>query len=42
MIDAAPDGKRLAAPPFESAETRTTVRVTFLINFFDELKRRIP
>ncbi len=42
MLDLAPDGKRFATPPFGTAEARPTVHVTFLINFFDELKRRMP
>jgi hypothetical protein len=39
-----PDGKRFAV--FESPKTpeseRNTVHVTFLLNFFDYLRRRIP
>lgn len=42
-LDLAPDGKRFVvflAP--ESASGSTTVHVNFLLNFFDELKRRVP
>ncbi|SRR5713101_7371477 len=42
-MDAAPDGKRFAvfqAP--ETAESKGTVHVTVLLNFFDELRRRVP
>jgi serine/threonine-protein kinase len=43
-LDLAPDGKRFAI--FPTAETagdqKGSVHVTFLINFFDELKRRLP
>jgi WD40-like Beta Propeller Repeat len=40
----APDGKRFAVFPIpQDAETeKGAVRVTFLQNFFDELRRRIP
>jgi serine/threonine-protein kinase len=40
----APDGKRFAVVPMpEAAGTeKGTVHVTFLLNFLDELKRRIP
>ena len=43
-LDLAPDGKRFAVftlpetPPGEKG----SVHVTMLLNFFDELKRRIP
>jgi hypothetical protein len=39
-----PDGKRFAVFPMPEAAgpEKGTVRVTFLQNFFDELKRRIP
>jgi len=43
-LDLAPDGKRfivLALPETASAE-KGSVRVTMLLNFFDELKRKIP
>ena len=42
-LDLAPDGKRFVvflAP--ESPGGRSNLHVTFLLNFFDELKRRIP
>ena len=40
----APDGKRFAVLPMpEAAGTeKGTVHVTFLLNFLDELRRRIP
>ena len=39
----APDGKRFAVFPIpEAAGEKTPVRVTFLLNFFDELRRRVP
>jgi hypothetical protein len=44
LIDVAPDGKRfvvLALPEAASAE-KGSVHVMMLLNFFDELKRRIP
>ena len=43
-LDIAPDGRRfvvLAPPEFSSAEP-TTVHATILLNFFDELQRRLP
>jgi serine/threonine-protein kinase len=43
-LDIAPDGRRfvvLAAPEPSSAEP-TTVHATVLLNFFDELRRRLP
>jgi DNA-binding winged helix-turn-helix (wHTH) protein/Tol biopolymer transport system component len=43
-LDIAPDGRRfvvLAPPEFSSAEP-TTVHATILLNFFDELRRRLP
>ncbi len=42
-MDAAPDGKRVVvfqAP--ETAENKGNVHVTVLLNFFDELRRRVP
>jgi serine/threonine-protein kinase len=42
VFDVAPDGRRIAAPPFDTGTSKNTVHVTFLINFFDELKRRLP
>ena len=43
-LDIAPDGRRfvvLAPPEFSSAEP-ATVHATILLNFFDELRRRLP
>ena len=38
-----PDGKHLLILPRpEEPEKKTTPHVTFLLNFFDELKRRLP
>jgi Tol biopolymer transport system component len=39
-LDLAPDGKRFAILP--APATRADVRVTALLNFFDELWRRVP
>ncbi len=45
-LDLAPDGKRFvvtAMPKADSAaDAKGSVQVTFLINFFDEVRRRIP
>ena len=40
----APDSKRIAAlmPPEAMTGTNGSVHVTFLLNFFDELRRRVP
>jgi Tol biopolymer transport system component/predicted Ser/Thr protein kinase len=42
--DLAPDGKRFAIfpAPNQAAEDKGSVHVTFLLNFFDEVRRRIP
>jgi len=42
--DLSPDGKRFAVVPTPEANTaeRGSAHVTFLLNFFDELRRRIP
>jgi hypothetical protein len=41
--DVMPDGKRMAAlPAAEAAREMTNLHMTFLLNFFDDLKRRIP
>jgi Tol biopolymer transport system component len=42
--DLAPDGKRFAVfpLPYATEEDKGTVHVTFLLNFFDELRRRAP
>ena len=39
-FDIAPDGKRFAVVQPEESEGPT--HVTFLLNFFDELRRRVP
>ena len=43
-LDMAPDGKRFAVFPLSgaAAEDKGSVHVTFLLNFFDELRRRVP
>jgi len=41
-IDLAPDGKRFLAFPSEIGAGKASVHVTFLVNFFDELKRKLP
>jgi len=43
-VDLAPDGKRFAVFPLPEAngEGKGFVHVTFLFNFFDELRRRVP
>ena len=44
-LDLAPDGKRfvVAVPPNDSArDPKGSLHVTFLLNFFDEVRRRIP
>jgi serine/threonine-protein kinase len=43
-LDLAPDGKRFAvlAPTENAGSAKGSVHVTFLENFFDELRRRIP
>jgi hypothetical protein len=40
----APDGKHFAVfpPPEPTAEDRGAGHVTFLLNFFDELRRKVP
>jgi hypothetical protein len=42
--DVAPDGKRLVAlmPAADSEGQRAQNHVIFLLNFFDELRRRVP
>lgn len=43
VFDIAPDGKRFAVfPRPESEEKQGNVHVTFLLNFFDELRRKVP
>lgn len=43
-LDLAPDGKRFAVfpQPETALESKGNVNVTFLVNFFDELRRRVP
>ena len=43
-IDLAPDGKRFAVilPTDQEVESKTQTHVVFLLNFFDELRRRVP
>ena len=44
-LDLAPDGKRFVVIPLpdpSAGEAKRPVHVTFLLNFFDELKRRLP
>lgn len=43
-VDLAPDGKRFAVilPPGQDAEPQPQTYVVFLLNFFDELRRRVP
>jgi serine/threonine-protein kinase len=42
-FDIAPDGNRVVcAPAFRDQDAKAPPRVTVLLNFFDELKRRIP
>jgi len=43
-FDLAPDGKRLAffPRPVEEQQSKGPLHVTFLLNFFDELRRRVP
>jgi hypothetical protein len=42
--DVAPDGKRCAIVLFAdgTAEQKPAGHLTFLLNFFDELRRRVP
>jgi Tol biopolymer transport system component len=43
QLDLAPDGKRFAILPREAvADEKGSVHATFLLNFFDELQRRLP
>ena len=42
-FDLSPDGKRVAMFPQDAAEQQQgSLHVTFLLNFFDELRRRVP
>ena len=43
FFDLAPDGKRIVALPSNNTGNRTVnLHLTFLVNFFDELRRRLP
>ena len=44
MLDLAPDGKRFAVilRPEATGEQKGSAHVTVLLNFFDELRRRVP
>jgi len=42
-FDVSPDGKRVATFPVTiEKEAAGSLHVTFLLNFFDELRRRVP
>jgi eukaryotic-like serine/threonine-protein kinase len=43
-FDVSPDGSRIAAvlSRYATEETKGPAHVTFLLNFFDELRRRVP
>jgi hypothetical protein len=41
-VDLAPDGKRFVVFPAEDRQNAASLHVTFLLNFFDELRRRVP
>jgi hypothetical protein len=42
-LDLAPDGQRFAVFPRPAAEdSKGSVHMTVLLNFFDELRRRVP
>ena len=42
-FDLSPDGKRVVMFPHPTAEqSQGPVHVTFLLNFFDEVRRRVP
>jgi hypothetical protein len=42
VFDVSPDGKRFAAVQEEQSDRRNPAQVIFLLNFFDELRRRAP
>jgi hypothetical protein len=43
IFDTAPDGKRMAViAAGEAVEQQAAPQVTFLLNFFDELRRKAP
>jgi len=41
-FEMAPDGKRVVVVQTEATEQKGPQHVTFLLNFFDELRRRVP
>jgi len=41
-FDLAPDGTRIEPLIAQPAAEETIAHVTFLLNFFDELRRRVP
>ena len=41
-VDLAPDGKRFVVITAPGGAAKDSAHVTVLLNFFDELKRRIP
>jgi hypothetical protein len=42
-FDLAPDGKRfVVSPKLEASGQKGSVHVTVLLNFFDELRRKMP
>ena len=41
-FDLSPDGERFAVVQPEASEQKGPLHVTFLLNFFDELRRRAP
>ena len=42
-FDVSPDGKRVVIfPPPMADQAQGTLHATFLLNFFDEVRRRIP
>jgi hypothetical protein len=43
-LDISPDGKRFAVllPPDAMGEQKLSTELTFLLNFSDELRRRVP
>ena len=42
FFDLAPDGKRFAVVQEVESKEKGSTHVTFLLNFFDELRRRAP
>jgi hypothetical protein len=41
-FDIAPDGKRVLAFPVGEQAAAGNLRVSFLVNFFNEVKRKLP